>query len=108
MASICNIPISLTSLPSLSKSKFQFSQNPSSLSLSTKPIPFHSTNNRKKKNSSKLWITLATPQEVLPSDSTPLEQTVSTTGDEGVANVIQALLFVAFVALTILTVGVYT
>ncbi|KAE8691079.1 pumilio-like protein 1-like [Hibiscus syriacus] len=101
--SIPNIPIAL---PFLSKSKSHFSQNPSllftPLSLSPKPIPFHNPNNRKNKGS-KFWITLATPEEVLPSDS---RQIVSTTGDEGVATVIQALLFVAFVALTILTIGV--
>ncbi|XP_007016353.2 PREDICTED: uncharacterized protein LOC18590648 [Theobroma cacao] len=64
-------------------------------------------NHQKKSNT--LWITFATPEEVLPSDATPLDnsqQIVSTTGDEGVATVIQALLFVAFVALTILTIGV--
>ncbi|MFQ6619614.1 hypothetical protein Gotur_000313 [Gossypium turneri] len=116
MASISSMPISLPnlpSLPSISKSTSVNTQSssllfPSSLSLSTKPILFHPNSHQKKKGS-KLWITLATPEEVLPSDSTPLDnsqQIVSSTGDEGVATVIQALLFVAFVALSILTIGV--
>ncbi|KAE8733027.1 Pumilio 2 isoform 1 [Hibiscus syriacus] len=104
MASISNIPVSL---PSLSKSKSHFFQNRSllftPLSLLPKPIPFNDSNNRKKKNKrGKFWLTLATPEEVLPSDS---QQIVSTTGDESVSTVIQALLFVAFL-LTILTIGV--
>ncbi|XVE59294.1 hypothetical protein DITRI_Ditri05aG0034500 [Diplodiscus trichospermus] len=119
------IPISLPSLPpfpSISKPRSHFSlsahhsfllfTSPLSLSTTTsrKPIPFHNpsqVNNQKK--SDKLWITFATPEEVLPSDSTPLgssQQIVSSTGDEGVATIIQALLFVAFVALTILSIGV--
>ncbi|KAB2021021.1 hypothetical protein ERO13_D07G104200v2 [Gossypium hirsutum] len=116
MASISSMPISLPnlpSLPSISKSTSVNTQSspllfPSSLSLSTKPILLHPNSHQKKKGS-KLWITLATPEEVLPSDSTPLDnsqQIVSSTGDEGVATVIQALLFVAFVALSILTIGV--
>ncbi|GMI94666.1 hypothetical protein HRI_003135900 [Hibiscus trionum] len=111
MASISNMPLSLPNLPVLPSQFTQRTQNSSvlftSLSLSRKPILFHNpfdTNNckrRRKKKGSKLWVTLATPEEVLPS-----QQVVSTTGDEGVANVIQALLFVAFLALTILTIGV--
>ncbi|TYJ26309.1 hypothetical protein E1A91_A07G111100v1 [Gossypium mustelinum] len=115
MASISSVPISLPnlpSLPSISKSTSVNTQSssllfPSSLSLSTKPTLFHTNSHQKK--GGKLWITLATPEEVLPSDSTPLDnsqQIVSSTGDEGVATVIQALLFVAFVALSILTIGV--
>ncbi|KAB2073797.1 hypothetical protein F383_23137 [Gossypium arboreum] len=115
MASISSVPISLPnlpSLPSISKSTSVNTQSssllfPSSLSLSTKPTLFHTNSHQKKGR--KLWITLATPEEVLPSDSTPLDnsqQIVSSTGDEGVATVIQALLFVAFVALSILTIGV--
>ncbi|XP_022732446.1 uncharacterized protein LOC111286637 [Durio zibethinus] len=117
-----NIPISLPSLqpsPSFSKSRSHFSQNShnsslafGSLSLSTSRKAIHfrlpfELNHQNKSN--KLWITFATPEEVLPSDSTPLdnsEQIVSTTGDEGVAIIIQVLLFVAFVALIILTIGV--
>ncbi|XWS74101.1 hypothetical protein CRYUN_Cryun02cG0186700 [Craigia yunnanensis] len=119
-----NIPISLPSLPpfpSISKPRSHFSQSThsssllfsSTLSLSTasrKVIHFHNPfeiNHQKKSN--KLWITFATPEEVLPSDSIPLDnsqQIVSSTGDEGVATIIQALLFVAFVSLTILTIGV--
>ena len=118
-----NIPISLPSLPpfpSISKPRSHFSQSThnssllySSLSLSTasrKAIHFHNPfeiNHQKKSN--KLWITFATAEEFLPSDSIPLDNSqriVSSTGDEGVATIIQALLFVAFLALTILTIGV--
>ncbi|KAJ0083389.1 hypothetical protein Patl1_31297 [Pistacia atlantica] len=51
----------------------------------------------------------ATSEQVLPSESTALEtseQIVSSTGDDGVSNIISILLFVAFIALTILTIGV--
>ncbi|KAK8484963.1 hypothetical protein V6N13_082488 [Hibiscus sabdariffa] len=111
MASISSMPLSL---PSHSAKTTQNSYLPfpsSSLSLSRKPFLSHSSfeSNNGKRRKSKLWVTLATPEGVLPSDSIPLDnsqQIVSTTGDEGVATVIQALLFVAFVALTILTIGV--
>ncbi|XWS53097.1 hypothetical protein CRYUN_Cryun11dG0128500 [Craigia yunnanensis] len=117
-----NIPISLTSLPpfpSISKPRSHFSQNThnsslvftSPLSLSTTPrqnIHFHNPIGRNHQKNNLYWKTFATPEEVLPSDSTPLDnsqQIVPSTGDEGVATIIQALLLVAFVALTILTIG---
>ncbi|XVF05476.1 hypothetical protein REPUB_Repub05bG0175400 [Reevesia pubescens] len=128
MATITNIPISLPSLPPLpstSKPRSHFSRNThthnsylvfsSPLSLSTtsrRAIHFinpFEINPQKKGHSNKLWITFATPEEVLQSDSTPLDnsqQIVSSTGDEGVATIIQSLLFIAFIALTILTIGV--
>ncbi|OMO62000.1 hypothetical protein CCACVL1_23078 [Corchorus capsularis] len=111
---------SLPPLPSIVKPRSYNSSllftSPLSLSsstfLSTKPKPIHFHNpaetNRQKK-SNKIWLTFATAEEVLPSDSIPLdtsEQIISSSGDEGVATIIQVLLFVAFVALTILTLGV--
>ncbi|OMO91181.1 hypothetical protein COLO4_18565 [Corchorus olitorius] len=109
---------SLPPIPSIVKprsynSRLLFTSPLPSLSttfLSTKPIHFHNPaeTNRQKK-SDKIWLTFATAEEILPSDSIPLdtsEQIISTTGDEGVATIIQVLLFVAFVALTILTLGV--
>ncbi|KAL4319008.1 hypothetical protein GQ457_18G005990 [Hibiscus cannabinus] len=109
MASISNMPLSLPSLPFHSAKTTQISYLPftsSSLSLSRKPFLSHSSfeSNNGRRRKSKLWVTLATPEGVVPLESS--QQIVSTTGDEGVATVIQALLFVAFVALTILTIGV--
>ncbi|XVF20012.1 hypothetical protein REPUB_Repub11eG0161300 [Reevesia pubescens] len=112
-----NIPLSLTSLqppfPSSSKPRSQFSLKTHN-SFTSSPLSLSTTSRKAihfqhQKKGNKLWITFATPQEVLPSDSTPLDssqQIVSSTGDEGVATIIQALLFAAFVALTILTIGV--
>lgn len=56
-----------------------------------------------------VWRTYATPEEALPSDTvTPLEssQQIVFSTDDGTANIISALLFVAFAVLSILTVGV--
>ena len=61
--------------------------------------------------SAQIWKIKATPEEVLPSDTTPLESTqqiVSTSNDDGVGTIISVLLFVAFAALSILTIGVYS
>ncbi|KAF9665551.1 hypothetical protein SADUNF_Sadunf16G0134700 [Salix dunnii] len=59
--------------------------------------------------SAQIWKTNATPEEVLPTDTTPLESTqqiVSTSNDDGVGSIVSVLLFVAFVALSILTIGI--
>ncbi|CAK7331470.1 unnamed protein product [Dovyalis caffra] len=61
------------------------------------------------RRSTQIWRIYATPEQVLPSDTTPLEssqQIVSTTNDDGVGAIISVLLFVAFAALSILTIGV--
>ncbi|XP_011035274.1 PREDICTED: uncharacterized protein LOC105133130 [Populus euphratica] len=61
------------------------------------------------RRSIQIWKIKATPEEVLPSDTTPLESTqqmLSTSNDDGVGNIISALLFVAFAALSILTIGI--
>ncbi|XVF68827.1 hypothetical protein PTKIN_Ptkin11bG0032300 [Pterospermum kingtungense] len=119
-----NIPISLPNsllpLPSTSKPRSHFSQNTTHnsslifthLSLSTTPtqtIHFSRPIERNHQRKSLSWQAFATPEEVLPPpDSTPLDNSqeiVSSTGDEGVATIIQALLLVAFIALTILTIG---
>ena len=85
----------------------------SPLSLSN-PLPSKRTVLYKQeihRRSTKIWKIKATPEEVLPSDTTPLESTqqmLSTTNDDGVGTIISALLFVAFAALSILTIGVYS
>lgn len=51
-----------------------------------------------------IWeLTATSITDVLPSDA---DAVVSTTGDDGVSTIISALLFVAFVGLSILTIGV--
>ncbi|KAH8520332.1 hypothetical protein Peur_039183 [Populus x canadensis] len=83
----------------------------SPLSLSN-PLPSKRTVLYKQeihRRSTQIWKIKATPEEVLPSDTTPLESTqqmLSTTNDDGVGNIISALLFVAFAALSILTIGI--
>lgn len=68
--------------------------------------PLHKIRRRK---SSQIWRTYATAEEAPPSEANPLEtsqQIVSGSGDDGVSIIISALLFIAFVGLSILTIGV--
>lgn len=57
-----------------------------------------------------LWSLSATPeeisQEIVSSDTSSSEAIVSTGGQDGVALIIQVLLIVAFLALSVLTIGV--
>ncbi|XP_021894570.1 uncharacterized protein LOC110812180 [Carica papaya] len=59
---------------------------------------------------SHFWRISAAAEDVLPPESTATlessQEIVSTTGDDGVSAVISVLLFAAFVALSILTIGV--
>lgn len=56
------------------------------------------------KKRTKIWeLTATSTTDVLPSDA---DAVVSTTGDDGVSTIISALLFVAFIGLSILTIGV--
>ncbi|KAJ8750557.1 hypothetical protein K2173_015716 [Erythroxylum novogranatense] len=54
------------------------------------------------------WRVSASPEAAPPPESTPLEsaQQVVSSGDDGFSTVVSALLFIAFVILTILTIGV--
>ncbi|KAK9280213.1 hypothetical protein L1049_013900 [Liquidambar formosana] len=58
--------------------------------------------------STQLWRISATAEDVVPSDANPLEnsQEIVSTSDDGVSNIISILLFIAFVGLFILTIGV--
>ncbi|KAF2311880.1 hypothetical protein GH714_027110 [Hevea brasiliensis] len=79
-----------------------------SLSTTLKPklaIHFHKIHQRK----THVWRIYATPEEALPSDTTtPLESTQQMVSsiDDGTGSIIAALLFIAFVILSILTIGV--
>ncbi|EEF41948.1 uncharacterized protein LOC8284129 [Ricinus communis] len=55
-----------------------------------------------------IWRLYAAPEEALPSDTAALEsaQKIAATSDDPTANIISLLLFIAFVVLAILTVGV--
>ncbi|XP_059430837.1 uncharacterized protein LOC132164356 [Corylus avellana] len=59
--------------------------------------------------STQIWrVSAASGGEVVPSEAAPLEnsQEILTTSDDGVSNIIQALLFIAFIGLSVLTIGV--
>ncbi|XP_034688461.1 uncharacterized protein LOC117916501 [Vitis riparia] len=73
-----------------------------------KTINFHHPPHAIPQKSTQLWRISAVSEDALPSEVTPLEnsQQIVSTSDEGVSTIISALLFVAFVALTILTIGV--
>ncbi|XP_010276702.1 PREDICTED: uncharacterized protein LOC104611384 [Nelumbo nucifera] len=55
----------------------------------------------------RIWRTSATSGDVLPSDA-PIEtaQQIVSSDDSGVSTVISALLFIAFIGLSILTIGI--
>ncbi|KAK9186197.1 hypothetical protein WN943_026561 [Citrus x changshan-huyou] len=77
--------------------------------LAAKAIHFHNPCRGIAQKRSKIWRSNATSGEVLPTESTPLEtsqEMVSSTGDESLSSVISVLLFAAFIALSILTIGV--
>lgn len=109
--------MSATTTPSLSLSNFtpRFQHpvkthhiSPLSWSVSRRKI-LSSRVLRVHKEKTQLWRVSATPeeisQEIVSSDSSS-EAIVSSGGQDGVALIIQVLLFVAFLALTVLTIGV--
>lgn len=73
-------------------------------------ITFHYPRHKiRRRKSSQIWRTYANAEEALTSEANPLENTqqiVSGSGDDGVSIIISALLFIAFVGLSILSVGV--
>lgn len=77
--------------------------------LAAKAIRFHNPCHGIAQKRSKIWRSNATSVEVLPTESTPLEtsqEIVSSAGDESLSSVISVLFFAAFIALSILTIGV--
>ncbi|GKV32917.1 hypothetical protein SLEP1_g41481 [Rubroshorea leprosula] len=116
MATTCVSPLAgLVPLASSFKRKshhslpFAFSPSLPAAKSSRKSNHFHTPSRRDQEKSVQLWRIHATSGEVIPVDSTPLENSeeiVSASGDDGVATIISALLFLAFVALSILTIGV--
>ncbi|GAV78294.1 hypothetical protein CFOL_v3_21762 [Cephalotus follicularis] len=83
--------------------------SPLSFSTLKRNIYFHHPIHRNPHKSNQIWTTSATNEDVLPSDSTSLEltqQIVTSTGDDGTSRIISVLLFMAFLALSILTIGV--
>ncbi|KAK9940588.1 hypothetical protein M0R45_017242 [Rubus argutus] len=107
-----------TFLPILKSNHCQFlrTQKPNSLPLSTqtnistkKTIIFHNAYDNINQRSTPIWRTYATSVESVAAEANPIETTnqiVATTSDDGVSLTISVLLFIAFVGLTILTIGV--
>lgn len=73
-------------------------------------VLLHNPPHRITQKSTQLWrISSASEGEVvLPSEATPLEnsQEIVSTSDDGVSTIISTLLFIAFIGLSILTIGV--
>ncbi|KAL5580947.1 hypothetical protein UlMin_013389 [Ulmus minor] len=83
---------------------------PSSITNSSKnTLIFDHPLHKIKRKATPIWRIYATSGEAPPLEAAPLEsseQIVSSTGDNGVATIISALLLVAFIGLSILTIGV--
>ncbi|KAL6200241.1 hypothetical protein ACLB2K_030023 [Fragaria x ananassa] len=83
---------------------------PSQTNFSTKKTStFHNPHDNINQRSTPVWRTYATSVESVASEANPIETTqqiMATTSDDGVSMTISVLLFVAFVGLTILTIGV--
>ncbi|KAL6195526.1 hypothetical protein ACLB2K_031145 [Fragaria x ananassa] len=83
---------------------------PSQTNFSTKKtLTFHNPHDNINQRSTPVWRTYATSVESVASEANPIETTqqiMATTSDDGVSMTISVLLFVAFVGLTILTIGV--
>jgi hypothetical protein len=74
-----------------------------------KTIIFHNAHDNINQRSTPIWRTYATSVESVAAEANPIETTqqiVATTSDDGVSITISVLLFIAFVGLTILTIGV--
>lgn len=104
--------MSATTTPYLSLPSFRPRlQNPAKTTHQLSPPLSWSVSKRKKILSSsdrQLWrLCAATPEEIVSSDtSSSSEAIVSGGGQDGVALIIQVLLIVAFLALSVLTIGV--
>ncbi|KAK7855468.1 uncharacterized protein LOC112010952 [Quercus suber] len=83
---------------------------PFTLTITKNSILLHNPAHRIAQKSPQLWrISSASEGEVvLPPEATPLEnsQEIVSTSDDGVSTIISALLFIAFIGLSILTIGV--
>ncbi|XP_021814278.1 uncharacterized protein LOC110757063 [Prunus avium] len=74
-----------------------------------KSIIFHNPHDNFTQRSTPIWQIYATSGEAVPAEAIPLEtsQQIVPTGDEdGVSITISVLLFIAFVGLSVLTIGV--
>ncbi|KAJ7947618.1 Transmembrane protein [Quillaja saponaria] len=90
------------SLPFTTTYSSIFNSRPSfSLGTHTSSVPVTQKSNQ-------LWRIQAAPQDVVPSEVTVIEdsQQIVSTSDDGVSTIVSVLLFIAFVGLSILTVGV--
>ncbi|XP_023532311.1 uncharacterized protein LOC111794502 [Cucurbita pepo subsp. pepo] len=106
-----SLPIFLSSsnpnsykLPSLRSSSASFA---SSLNLSRRPVALVLIQNRSRRGSIRRLHAIS--EETLASESAALvekSQEIASTGDDGVSTIISVLLFVAFIGLSVLTIGV--
>ncbi|EOA28008.1 hypothetical protein CARUB_v10024185mg [Capsella rubella] len=108
-----------TTTPSLALSNFRprfqnpvktHHLNPLSWSVSRRKILPSKVLRLHQEKKTQLWRVSATPEEIskeiVSSDSSSSEAIVSSGDPDGVALIIQVLLFVAFLVLTVLTIGV--
>ncbi|PRQ34189.1 hypothetical protein RchiOBHm_Chr5g0066101 [Rosa chinensis] len=114
-----SISLSPSTFPPILKPKhcqFLRTQKPNSLPLPSqtnfstkKTSTFHNPHENINQRSTLIWRTYATSVESVASEANPIEtaqEIVATTSDDGVSVTISVLLFVAFVGLSILTIGV--
>ncbi|KAK6935821.1 hypothetical protein RJ641_032851 [Dillenia turbinata] len=96
-----------TKIASICNRKFVLSAPNSRNSLSLIQSNFLSLKTPPQKGN-KIWRNNATASEILLLEATPAEnaQEIASSSDDGTATIISALLFVAFIGLSILTIGV--
>lgn len=104
------ISLSLSPKPFLSIPKPYCFLGPKKATVSSKrPSLSHNLLQRITQKSTQIWrVSAASGGEIVPSEAAPLEnsQEILSTSDDGVSNIISALLFIAFIGLSVLTIGV--
>ncbi|KAF5208301.1 transmembrane protein [Thalictrum thalictroides] len=112
--SLSSVSLSLlpspTSTFSLQKSRFYLNYQNSSCritSFSILPTTLTSFPPEKTCQKSKIWKISVAPEDVLPSEaSLETTQDIVPAASDGVSNIVSGLLFIAFIGLSVLTVGV--
>jgi len=111
---MATISLSLSPKPFLSINKpkpYCFLAPKKATTSSERPSLSHNLLQRITHKSTQVWrVSAASGGEVVPSEAAPLEssQEIVSTSDDGVSNIISGLLLIAFIGLSVLTIGVKT
>ncbi|XP_062172705.1 uncharacterized protein LOC133878200 [Alnus glutinosa] len=109
---MATISLSLSPKPFLSINKpkpYCFLAPKKATTSSERPSLSHNLLQRITHKSTQVWrVSAASGGEVVPSEAAPLEssQEIVSTSDDGVSNIISGLLLIAFIGLSVLTIGV--